>query len=247
MHSLSYQLYSSRNWDVEETFAMLAKAGVREVEGFGPFVEDPEATRELLDKHGLSMPSAHFALAMLEDDADGVVRTARMLGIEAVIVPFLMPGDRPTDRAGWQAFAQRLARVGRPIIDAGLQVGWHNHDFEFVATEDGCLPIEEIAAASGDIKLELDLAWIHVAGQDPVAWLDRYKGRVILAHLKDVAAEGENADEDGWADLGHGVMDYSRIAKALRATGVTRWVLEHDNPSDHARFLTRSLTTAAEL
>ena len=48
MHSLSYQLYSSRNWDAEDTFAMLAEAGLKEVEGFGPFVETPEATRAVL-------------------------------------------------------------------------------------------------------------------------------------------------------------------------------------------------------
>ena len=246
MHALSYQLYSSRSWDADETFAMLANAGVREVEGFGPFVEDASRTRALLDKHALSMPSAHFALAMVEDDPARVIATARTLGIEAVVVPFLLPDARPTNRAGWQAFARRLAASGRPVIDAGLQFGWHNHEFEFTATADGCLPIEEIAAASDDIMLELDLAWIQVAGQDPVVWLNRYAGRVNLVHLKDITPKGENVDEDGWADLGHGVMDYGRIVAALRATGVPRWVLEHDNPSDHARYLTRSLATAAE-
>ncbi len=247
MYALSYQLYSSRNWDAEETFAMLAAAGIREVEGFGPFVEDPTTTRALLDTHGLSMPSAHFALAMVEDDPDRVVATAETLGIETVVVPYLPPEERPTDRAGWQGFARRLAAAGRPINEAGLGFAWHNHEFEFTATADGCLPIEEIAAASKDIRLELDLAWIHVAGQDPVTWLERYQGRVILAHVKDVAAEGEKIDEDGWADLGHGIMDYPRIVEALQRTGVSRWVLEHDNPSDHARFLSRSLAALKEL
>ncbi len=244
MHAISYQLYSSRHWPAEETFAMLAGAGLHEVEGFGPFIEDPRATRALLERHGLAMPSAHFALAMVEQDPGQIIATARVLGIEAVIVPYLAQDERPTDRIGWRTFARRLAAAGRPIIEAGFTFGWHNHDFEFVATKDGCLPIEEIAAASDEIKLELDLAWIHVAGQDPVFWLERYEGRVDLAHLKDVAPAGRNTEEDGWADLGHGVMDYARIAQALMATGVRRWVLEHDNPSDHVRFLSRSLATA---
>ena len=43
MPTISYQLYSSRNWDVEETFAMLSELGVKEVEGFGPYFEERNA------------------------------------------------------------------------------------------------------------------------------------------------------------------------------------------------------------
>lgn len=246
MPSISFQMFSTRNWPVEETFAMLSELGIREVEGFGPLFEDPAATRALMDQYGLSMPTAHFGFDLVESDPAKVIDIANTLGAHTVIVPYLMPDDRPTDRAGWQAFAARLAEAGKPIVAAGLTYGWHNHDFEFLPTADGCLPIEEIAAASDDIMFELDLAWIHVAGQDPVDWLNRYKGRVVVAHVKDRAAAGDNADEDGWADLGHGVIDYSRIVPALKETGVTRWVLEHDNPSDQQRFASRSFETVSK-
>lgn len=244
MPSISYQLYSSRNWPGVETLDMLERLGIEEVEGFGPWLDDPAATRALLDARGMKMPTAHFALDLVEGDPGRTLETAKALGVEAVIVPFLSPAERPSDRAGWQAFAKRLAAAGKPVRDAGLGYGWHNHDFELTETADGCLPIEEIAAHP-EIGLELDLAWIHVAGGDPAQWIRRYSGRIIAVHIKDRAPEGENEDEGGWSDLGEGVVDYTRIIPALGEADVERWVIEHDNPKDHVRFATRSFNAVS--
>ena len=243
MPSLSYQLYSSRNWPSDEAFALLYELGVSEVEGFGPYIAEPDKTRILLDEHGLKMPTAHVGLEVIENDPEQIVQTAKLLGIETIFVPFLQPDARPQDAAGWQAFADRLSQALTPLKAAGLKVGWHNHEFEFQALEDGSFPIDHIAAADSDLMLELDLAWIVVAEQDPVAWLSKYKGRVSAAHIKDIAPKGEAADEDGWADVGHGTLDWSALWSALQETTVARLVLEHDNPSDHKRFASRSVGT----
>lgn len=242
MPSISYQLYSSRHWDAEETFKMLASAGYHEVEGVGPHYEDLAKTKTLLETYGMTMPTGHFAPDLVENDPDKVIEIAKALGISVVIVPFIPPADRPTNLADWQAFAARLAKAGEPIVAAGLEFAWHNHDFEFVPV-DGQMPLDVIAEASEDIKLELDLAWVHVSGQDPVDWLNKYAGRIVAAHVKDVAPTGENADEDGWADVGHGVMDWDRIKPAMDAAGITRYVIEHDNPNDHVRMASRSLAS----
>src|SRR3989338_1987276 len=58
------------------------------------------------------------------------------------------------------------------------------------------------------------------------------------------APKGETLNEDGWADVGHGTVDWKTILPALRAIGVTNFVMEHDNPSDHRRFATRALASA---
>jgi sugar phosphate isomerase/epimerase len=242
MPAISYQLYSSRNWDADETFAMLAEAGFKEVEGVGPHYEDLSKTRARLDAHGMTMPTGHFAPDLVEKNPEKVIEIASALGINAVIVPFIAPADRPKTAASWREFATRLAKASEPIISAGLEFCWHNHDFELIPVE-GEMPLDLIAAASDDIKLELDLAWVHVSGQDPVEWLQKYSGRIIAAHVKDVAPKSENTDEDGWADVGYGVMDWKAIKLALDAAGVQRYVIEHDNPNDHIRMATRSLAS----
>lgn len=240
MPTISYQLYSSRNWPLDDTLDMLGKAGFTAVEGFGPLLDDPAATRARLDARGLAMPTAHFGFDLVSEDPARALEIARTLGVRNVIVPFLAPEDRPTDKAGWEAFAAALAEAGKPFRDAGLGYGWHNHDFEFLRCDDGTLGIEAIARHP-EVGFELDLGWLHVAGQDPAQWLRRFADRLLAVHVKDRAAEGGNADEDGWADLGTGVVDYAAIMPAVIETGVGVWVLEHDNPSDHARFAARSL------
>ena len=98
-----------------------------------------------------------------------------------------------------------------------------------------------------DLKWEMDVAWVVRGGADPLVWIKEHAGRIVAAHVKDIAPAGENLAEDGWADVGHGVVDWQAILPALRAIGVANFVMEHDNPADHARFATRSIATVKAL
>jgi sugar phosphate isomerase/epimerase len=241
----SYQLYSSRNFPpLSETLTMLAGLGYAAVEGFGGLYADDASLAEMaagLKATGLKMPTAHFGIDMLEGDPARVLNTARVLGIKRIYCPYLMPDRRPTDGPGWRAFGARLEAAGRPFKAAGLGFGWHNHDFEFVALPDGSIPQAEIMAGGKSLEWEIDVAWVIRGGADPVQWIRRYGPRITAAHVKDIAPAGENLDEDGWADVGHGTVDWASIQAALRAMGCKHYVMEHDNPSDHARFAKRSI------
>ena len=84
-----------------------------------------------------------------------------------MIIAFLKPQGRPTDRAGWAAFGAHLETIGAPIRAAGLQFGWHNHDFEFLPLEDGTYPIEAILEATLSLFLELALLGWRLQGDHP--------------------------------------------------------------------------------
>jgi sugar phosphate isomerase/epimerase len=244
--SISYQLYCSRNFPpLDATLAMLAKAGYTEVEGYGGLYGDVPALQASLDKAGLTMTTGHFGMDMVEGDAAATIATARALGMKKVFVPYVMPDQRPTDAAGWAAFGARLARIGKPVQDAGFDFGWHNHDFELLDLGGGETPLDLIAAAGVD--LELDLGWVRVAGHDPIAWIAKYGSRIKAVHVKDIAPDGQNRDEDGWADVGYGITDWVAIKAALDTAGISHMVVEHDNPNDHTRFATRSLATLKAL
>lgn len=242
MPRIAYQLYCSRNFPpLDETMRKLSELGFQNVEGFGGLLADVDGLKSALQANDLAMPSCHFALDMVEQDAAGAVATAKDLGIGKVIIPYLAAEDRPTDSAGWTAFGKRLAAAGKPVQDAGLVFGWHNHAFEFDTTPEGDIPLDLIAAAAPDLMLELDLGWVRVAGHDPLAWISKYAGRLTAVHVKDIAPDGVAVDEDGWADVGHGIQDWAAIHAALQAAGVDHYVVEHDNPSDDMRFARRSL------
>ena len=245
MTQYSYQLYSSRKFGpLSDTLAMIANLGYSQVEGYGALYANLKNLDDLkadLEKYNLHMKSGHFSLDMVATDPKTVLDIARTLRVTDIYVPHLAEPDRPTDADGWRAFGRRLAEAGKPIVDAGQRFGWHNHAFEFTALDDGSFPIEAILDGGPDLSFEFDVAWAVRGNQDPLPWIQRYADRITAAHVKDIAPKGENADEDGWADVGTGTMDWRGIMLALENIGVDLFVAEHDNPSDDARFARRSI------
>lgn len=243
--SHSYQLYSSRKFGpLRKTLAMIAELGLSEVEGFGGLYAssgDPGLLKAELERAGLVMTSGHFGLDMVENEPDGVTELAAAFGVRDVYVPYLDAAARPDDRDGWRAFGARLAEAGKPLQDAGIGFGWHNHDFEFQALDDGSYPIEALLEGGSALAFEFDVAWAARAGEDPFAWIARLGDRIGAAHVKDIAPDGTCADEDGWSDVGHGTLDWTALVAALARVGCDHLVLEHDNPGDDRRFAERSI------
>ena len=246
----SYQLYSSRNFPpLAATLKMLAEVGYKDTEGFGGLYSDDATLAVLADglrANGLTMSTGHFGLPMIESDPDFVIKVAKAVGMTKVYCPHVMPADRPVDGAGWTAFGARLQKAGAPLVAAGLGFGWHNHDFEFAGCADGTVPMFQILTGGPALEWEMDVAWVVRGGGNPLAWIEAFKGRITAAHVKDIAARGENLAEDGWADVGHGTVDWAAISAALKAAGVKYYVMEHDNPADDRRFATRSLAAGAK-
>ncbi|AWC20815.1 Xylose isomerase-like TIM barrel [Aminobacter sp. MSH1] len=242
----SFQLYSARNFQPwEDVLKTLASLGYTQVEGYGGVYENPEAFRAELDKNGLSMPSGHFGIDMLERDFGAAKGIAETLGMKLIACPWLEPAERPTDADGWRAFGRRLAAIGRKARDAGFDFAWHNHDFEFVPVAGGLVPQRLILEAAPDIGWEMDVAWVIRGGDDPLHWIEEFGPRIVAAHVKDIAPDGEAKDEDGWSDVGHGVVDWAGLVIALRnRTPAQYFVMEHDNPADFERFARRSIAAA---
>ena len=242
----SFQLYSARNFQPwSKVLKSLSDAGYRQVEGFGGLYDDAAGLRSELDKNGLSMPSGHFSLDMLENDFDGARKVADTLDMKLVACPHIAADLRPSDAAGWRAFGERLGKVGKRVADAGYDFAWHNHDFEFARLPDGSVPEQHIMDAAPNLGWEIDVAWVIRGGADPLEWIDRYGDRILAVHVKDIAPAGEAADEDGWADVGHGTVDWAGLIKALKSKTKARYyVVEHDNPKDFERFARRSIEAA---
>ena len=227
---------------------MLADRGYSAVEGFGALYEDAPTVEVLakgLADTGLTMPTAHFGLDLLERDPKAVLALARQLGIERIYCPWIAPEDRPVDGQGWRALGARLDRTGAPLRAAGLGFGWHNHDFEFFPMADGTLPITALFEGGPSLEWEMDVAWIVKGGADPAVWIATEASRITAVHVKDIAPAGQNRDEDGWADAGHGTVEWPALMGVLRRAGVQHFILEHDNPSDHERFAARSLASVS--
>ena len=90
------------------------------------------------------------------------------------------------------------------------------------------------------LKMELDLCWITVAGQDPRDYFKRFPGRFPLVHVKDMkripspaAAAAITVENDFYpdmADVGSGVIDWKRIFAKSDEAGIRHYLIEHDDP-----------------
>lgn len=235
-YRISFQLYSARKSPpVEAQLSVLADTGFDAVEPYrGAYGDDPAGFRKMLDRFGLACPTAHIGLADLDADRSAVIETAKILGLETVIVPAIPQEQRVQDADGWKALGEKLADHAAGLGESGLKFAWHNHDFEYVTLADGTRPIDHLLAGDG-VSWEPDLGWIVRAGCDIAGELARYRDRIVAFHIKDLAADGVTAD-DGWTNVGAGTIDWKAVWPSIAAADADLLVLEHDNPSDWREF-----------
>jgi sugar phosphate isomerase/epimerase len=223
------QLYTVRTLlekDVEGTLAELSGMGYREVELAGLHSLTPEAFRSLLDRHQLTAPSMHIGLPQLRGDPAPAFAAAKTLGTHYVVVPWLDVNERETI-AAYRSRAAELNTIGRQAKDAGLQLGYHNHDFE-LAPIDGIVPYDVLLARTDPafVTMELDLFWLAKGGGDPAAYFERHPGRFSMVHVKDMASNG------AMVDVGSGTLDFGKVFAAADRAGIRHAFVEHDSPED---------------
>jgi sugar phosphate isomerase/epimerase len=239
---LSLQLYSTRNEpSLDDTLGSLKQLGYSQVEGWGGQFADPAALAKSLKAAGLTMPTAHIGYSTLENTA-GAIEIAKTIGIKTIYCPAPPSNDYREGTGDWSALAAGLARIGRALNAEGVGFGYHNHNWEFGKIAGEKRPIEILLDGLPTLEWEMDLAWLVRAGVDPLVWMDKLGSRITALHVKDIAPAGEALDEDGWADVGHGTLDWQKLlAAAQKKTRVKYLVMEHDKPSDAMRFARRSI------
>lgn len=240
---LSIQLYTLRELgDVELVLDAAAEAGFGHVELLGSHLDNAEAVRKKLDQGGLRASSSHVGLAQLRERPDAMLAAALTLGITDLFMPAVPPEDREMDAAGWRALGLELGRMSEVFRKGGARLGYHNHHWELSPKvgEKTALDLLFEAAGSSPLAWQADVAWLVRGGVEPEAWLERYGDRLLSAHVKDIAREGEGLDEDGWADVGHGILDWQFLFQVCRDNGARWMVVEHDKPADPAGSIKRS-------
>ncbi len=235
---IAVQMYSLRNaGSLDQQLKIVHDAGVGAVETVGTQNVSAAELKQLLDRYAIKAISSHVQLADLRKDLDGALAFNRSIGNTTLVVPYLDEKDRPTDAAGWTALGQELGQIAKRVRAKGMQLAYHNHDFELVDF-DGKTGLELLFAAAGpDLETELDLAWVARAGYDPAVMLGKFKGRMFAVHAKDNAPKGQAEDEGGFAAVGRGVLDWNAILPAAAGAGVRWYIIEHDRPRDPATVI----------
>jgi sugar phosphate isomerase/epimerase len=243
---VSFQLYSARKFPpLDSQLATLARLGYKNVEPYGGLFQNPDELKAGLQKYKLASPTAHVGIDRLRSDVEAVAKLAKDFGIKELIVPAVPQEERTSSVEGWTKLGKELAGYQKALAAHGIDFAWHNHSFEFAKLPDGSYPLDRIFAAAPGLHWQADIGWIQWAGEDPAAWIKKYADRVTALHVKDLAPKGENAEEDGQTDVGHGVLDWKRLMPTIKGPGIKYLVMEHDNPNDFERFARRSYQTVS--
>lgn len=242
---IAVQLYSLRHLseDFEQLIHTVAEIGYRAVELVGVRDRSAEDVAGILQSHGVQAVSAHVPYHLMAEQFEETVAFQKAVGNTCIIVPappsFLRES---TDAADWRDFGAELDKIGARCAQEGVRFGYHNHWWEMTEVE-GKRLIDWLleSAAPEHLFWEPDLAWVTRGGADPLALLAQYAGRCPRVHAKDLAAAGENEDQMGLADVGHGVLDWDALLPACKAAGAEWYVVEHDLPKEPVASVQRSL------
>ncbi len=254
--NIGIQLYTLRNQikeDLAGTLKAVAAAGYRQVEAYG----FPDATALELIKVskdlGMAANSSHFAWESVTDpDKAGVAPFAEILqkakdaGLSHLVIPYLH-GDTRKTADDYKRLGERCNAGAALAKEAGIQLAYHNHQFEFQPLEGGKSGFDVFMAEfSPEMKFELDVFWVKVGGLDPVELLGKMKGRVSQIHLKDLKdgltlPEFGSVPADAFKELGQGVIAMEPIIEAAALAGVVHAHVEQDQSPDPLKSIGMSM------
>ncbi|MBA2762124.1 MAG: sugar phosphate isomerase/epimerase [Segetibacter sp.] len=242
---IGLQLYTVREAmqkDPAGTLARVAQIGYNSVEGatytgtqnfYGMSAKE---FASLLKKNGLIIPSSHYRLG--EEKVRGEVQKGTMLsewqkavddaatvGIKYMVCAFLSPAERG-GLDHYKYVAEQLNKAGETCRKAGIQLCYHNHDFEFMPQEEK-LPFDILLNNTDKnlLKLELDLYWVSKAGHDPIALFNKHPGRFPLWHVKDM----DNTEKKAFTEVGNGVINFKKIFTQANKAGLQYFFVEQDS------------------
>lgn len=221
------QMYTLRDLAAQDfvgTFKKVAALGYAGVELAGTGGMTAPELKALLDDLGLKVAGNHVGIEALEADLAAVIDFNLGIGNPNVVIPYLGE-DRRKDGAGWKAMAAACNHFGQKLAEAGLNLAYHNHSFEFQKF-DGEYGLDLLYGNSDPayLKAEVDTFWVQHGGEDPAAFISKLSGRVAIIHLKDMAP----GDERTFAEVGEGILDFPAIAQASSAAGASWYIVEQD-------------------
>jgi len=250
---LGLQLYSVRDKmekDLESTLKAVSEMGYECVETAGYFGKTAEEFKTLLDKYNLEAVSVHQTHDVFLENPDKNVAFLKTLGVKYCAIPWmdlkLLKGSADYDET-----VAGIKKVAVLLKENGIQMLYHNHDFEFNKYEDKFLLDWLFESVGVDlIKPEIDTCWVKYAGVDPCGYMEKHRGNIDCLHLKDFESDELGAgpvynliDSEGKAcapktkeerkfryrPLGKGLQNIEEIIKMAEKCGTKYLIVEQDD------------------
>jgi sugar phosphate isomerase/epimerase len=167
-----------------------------------------------------------------------VIDQAGEHGLSHLVFGYLRPEER-TSADDWKRLAEQLNEAGQKCKDNGLQLTYHNHNFEWDPIE-GTTGFDILLDRMDGslVPFELDLFWAQIAGQDAKATMTKTKDRLELLHLKQlhpgtpVFTRLADVPANAYEELPDGEMPIKDLMRYGKEIGVAYCMVEQDGNYD---------------
>lgn len=238
---IGIQLYSVRDAmgkNPTETLKILSEIGYQDVElaGYseGKFYGmAPNEFKKLLNDLGLETQSGHCPTGAQNPDAkntmtnnwEACVNDAATVGNKSLVLAWTAPEERK-NLDDYKYICDLLNKCGEVSKKYGIQMAYHNHDFEFDKFDDVVAYDFMIQNTDPDlVKYELDHYWVRKAGASSLDLFAKYPGRFPYWHVKDM----DNTADKFFTEVGSGVIDWTPIFNAKEQSGMEYFFVEQDD------------------
>jgi sugar phosphate isomerase/epimerase len=182
----------------------------------------PAEFAALVKKYGMEVISSHARAKFdVKDEAGTLAAWSKLfddhkiMGCKYVVLPMNMWAGTIE---GLKAECDLMNKIGEEANKRGIKFGYHNHNLEFATMAGTDQMYEDLLIANTDpdkVFFEMDVYWITIGGQDPVAYLKKYPTRFKALHIKDEYVIGAS-----------GKIDFKPIFTQFYKNGHNDWFVE---------------------
>jgi sugar phosphate isomerase/epimerase len=192
-----------------------------ESSGFGPLMKlKAKEMKQIINDAGLICPSSHYGMGEFREHLDERITFALESGQTQMILSSFGLSQKAT-LDDWLKAADELNKMGVRAKNAGIQMGFHNHNGEFQQIN-GTLIYDALMKQFDPeyIKMQFQVAVISI-GYKASDYFKKYRGRFISAHLADWSPAKKTE-----VPIGQGIVDWKKFFATLKKGGVKNIFVE---------------------
>ncbi len=231
---IGLQIYSVRqaiNKDLEGTLTRLAQMGYNSIEHAGYsngliYNLSPGKFKALVESLGMKLLSGHVGInpGAKKEDWEKIISDNAEAGLKYMVAPSVGRSHRDSQKS-INSTIEAFNQIGELCKKHGMKFAYHNHAFEFQEVEGEVLYDSLLKGTDPDlVAMEMDLYWVYRGNRNPLDYFEKYPGRFELWHVKDMEA----GEEQFFAEVGHGTIDFDKIFAASRRAGLKYYFVEQD-------------------
>lgn len=227
LDNVGIQLYTVRTEmlaDAVGTLKQLAKIGYKELESARSekglyYGLEPKEIKKITEDLGMTLRSGHVGI---DKDWEKTVAAAAETGQDYLICSSLP--SRGQTVSNYKHVADIFSKAAEDCKKAGMMFGYHNHEYEF-EKENGKVLYDVLLDETDPemVKMEMDLGWVILTGNDPVTYFEKYPGRFPLWHLKDMDKVKKHSTE-----FGKGAVNIKRMMQNADKSAMKYYFVEQE-------------------